>query len=163
MHQFHPLYIEFCSYFNGNQDYFECHEVLEEYWKDIAPGNKQHVLVGLIQLAVGMYHWRRHNFNGATTMLQKSQQCLQENRTSPFLEAIDLNHLVTQIQQTIQQTATKQPFQAFLLRITDPLLQRQVNQTITSFPKQDAYFLTHKHTLRDRSDIIKARRQKIKK
>lgn len=163
MHQFHPLYIEFCSYFNGNQDYFECHEVLEEYWKDIAPGNKQHVLVGLIQLAVGMYHWRRHNFDGATIMLQKSQQCLQENRTSTFLEAIDQNHLVQQLQYAIQQTAMKQPFQAFSLCITDPLLQQHIDQAMTSFSKQDEYFLTHKHALRDRSDIIKARQEKLKK
>ncbi|MER2115318.1 MAG: DUF309 domain-containing protein, partial [Solibacillus isronensis] len=37
---FHPLFIDYCAYFNGNNDYFECHEVLEEYWKEIAPREK---------------------------------------------------------------------------------------------------------------------------
>ena len=34
MHPYHhPLFVNFIVYFNSNQDYFECHEVLEEYWK----------------------------------------------------------------------------------------------------------------------------------
>ena len=37
---FHPLFVDYCAYFNGNEDYFECHEVLEEYWKEVAPGDK---------------------------------------------------------------------------------------------------------------------------
>ncbi|RKJ17377.1 DUF309 domain-containing protein, partial [Butyricicoccus sp. 1XD8-22] len=56
---FHPLFVQYFTYFNGNKDYFECHEVLEEYWKILAPGDKKHPLVGYIQLATGMYHWRR--------------------------------------------------------------------------------------------------------
>ena len=30
-------YIEYLMYFHGNRDYFECHEVLEEYWKEVSP------------------------------------------------------------------------------------------------------------------------------
>ena len=31
---YNPLFVKFIVYFNENQDFFECHEVLEEYWKE---------------------------------------------------------------------------------------------------------------------------------
>lgn len=55
------------------------HEVLEEYWKDIAPGDKNHPLVGYVQLATGLYHWRRGNFTGAVRILQKALANFQYN------------------------------------------------------------------------------------
>ncbi|WP_238323048.1 DUF309 domain-containing protein [Gorillibacterium massiliense] len=30
--EYDPLYIAFIWHFNGDRDYFECHEVLEELW-----------------------------------------------------------------------------------------------------------------------------------
>lgn len=32
MADYEPLYIDYLIYFNRDQDYFECHEVLEELW-----------------------------------------------------------------------------------------------------------------------------------
>ena len=62
MHPYHhPLFVNFIVYFNSNQDYFECHEVLEEYWKSIPDSDKDHPLTAYILLATGMYHWRRGN------------------------------------------------------------------------------------------------------
>ena len=37
--QHHTLFIDYCA-FSMEIKIFECHEVLEEYWKDIAPGDK---------------------------------------------------------------------------------------------------------------------------
>ena len=68
-----PLkYIDFLVHFHGDRDYFECHEILEEFWKEIDSKNKHSIWVGLIQLAVANYHHRRGNFNGALKTLQKS-------------------------------------------------------------------------------------------
>ena len=58
-------YIQFLIHFHGDYDYFECHEILEEYWKTKPRGNRDHYLVGLIQIAVSLYHHRRSNWNGA--------------------------------------------------------------------------------------------------
>ena len=37
---FHPTFVQFLTHFNDTHDYFECHEVLEDYWKEIAPNDK---------------------------------------------------------------------------------------------------------------------------
>ena len=94
---FHPLFVEFCAYFNTHEDYFECHEVLEEYWKDYAPGERIHPLVGYVQLATGMYHYRRGNTVGAARILAKAKQNLQQNSDSPFVTYIDLAQLLKDI------------------------------------------------------------------
>ncbi|MBI4463946.1 MAG: DUF309 domain-containing protein [Acidobacteria bacterium] len=53
--------------FNDEQ-FFECHEVLEEAWLD-ATGSQKTILQGLIQVAVAFYHLRRENFVGARRLL----------------------------------------------------------------------------------------------
>ena len=72
MHPYHhPLFVNFIVYFNENQDYFECHEVLEEYWKSLPDGGKEHPLTAYILLATGMYHWRRGNTTGQSAPSRK--------------------------------------------------------------------------------------------
>ncbi len=34
-------YLDYLVYFHGHRDYFECHEVLEEYWKKDQAGKKR--------------------------------------------------------------------------------------------------------------------------
>ncbi|WP_460291943.1 DUF309 domain-containing protein, partial [Bacillus cereus] len=35
-------YIQFLIHFHGDYDYFECHEILEEYWKTKPRGNRDY-------------------------------------------------------------------------------------------------------------------------
>lgn len=156
-HSFHPLYVDYCIYFNGNQDYFECHEVLEEYWKKVASGDKQHILVGLIQLATGLYHWRRNNFTGATRTLQKAYKQLQSKPHSFYLTPFDQKRLLQHIETSLHLLSTHTPFQSFLLPITDDMLKKEVEQAIPLLQKQDREYIIHKHKLRDRSDILRLR------
>ena len=158
----HPLYVDFCNYFNGTQDYFECHEVLEEYWKEIAPGDKEHVLVGLIQLATGMYHWRRNNFSGATKSLTKSFHNIERNEQSIFLKPLNLSLLKKQLLQSISQVEQHKPFHSFKIDIDNSELKKLVDKRILEQPKADEHFLLHKHMLRDRTEILEARAAKIK-
>ena len=37
-----PFFVKFIVYFNKNQDFFECHEVLEDYWKSL-PGEQRNI------------------------------------------------------------------------------------------------------------------------
>ncbi|WP_025690861.1 DUF309 domain-containing protein [Paenibacillus zanthoxyli] len=72
---YEPLYVAYLVYFNRDRDYFECHEVLEELWlsKDRDPLYK-----ALLQIAVGLYHYRNGNTRGAIIMLEGAAAKLRE-------------------------------------------------------------------------------------
>ncbi|QWU18078.1 hypothetical protein SAMN04487895_11588 [Paenibacillus sophorae] len=72
---YEPLYVAYLIYFNRDRDYFECHEVLEELWlsKDRDPLYK-----ALLQVAVGLYHYRNGNARGAIIMLEGAAAKLRE-------------------------------------------------------------------------------------
>lgn len=159
-HTFHPLYVNYCIYFNGNQDYFECHEVLEEYWKMVAPGDKNHILVGFVQLATGLYHWRRDNVTGAARILQKAYQNFCDNKDSLYLSPINQKDLFSHLENSIELVIQQKPFQAFFLNIQDKELKNSVQAAIKELPVPDNNYITHKHKLRDRSDILMARELK---
>lgn len=155
-----PDFIEFCAYFNGNQDYFECHEVLEEYWKKVDPGNKEHLLVGFIQLATGLYHWRRENMSGASRMLKKAYDKIVKNKAHPFFDYIHFQQLCNDCLKSIDLIEKQQPFEAFPFIFIHPTFEALVNEKIISLPAQPHDFLLHKHMLRDRSDILRLRKEK---
>ncbi|TSI10083.1 DUF309 domain-containing protein [Lysinibacillus sp. BW-2-10] len=160
---FHSLFVDYCTYFNGNQDYFECHEVLEEYWKECAPGDKNHPLVGYVQLATGMYHWRRNNKNGARKILKKALNNFSKNESSPFFAFIDYAKLYRDCENCIASIEKDMPFQPIKLSITNKELSTIVNEKIKELPILSTEYLLHKHMLRDRSDILKARDEKIRR
>lgn len=139
--QLHPLFIDYCAYFTLG-DYFECHEVAEEYWKMLAPGDKEHALVGYIQLAAGLYHERRGNTRGAQKLLTSAERILM-NADDVFFTYVNREQLV----------ATRN------LPMSDEL-QSLVTTRVAELPKLDAHFIMHKHTLRDRSEVIAARQPK---
>lgn len=55
------------------EEWFECHEVLEAIWRATPKGAERELLQGLIQLAVSLEHWRRHNPRGAAGQWAKAQ------------------------------------------------------------------------------------------
>jgi uncharacterized protein len=164
MHLYHhPLFVQFMVYFNDNQDYFECHEVLEEYWKSLPDSDKEHPLTAYILLATGMYHWRRGNLAGAIRTLRKS-----EKKFPAFLaylsEEIDLQQLIANVRQTVDLVEKELPFQAFPIIITSPILQARIEQAQQSMKLLPfgSKAVIHKHMLRDRSDILRERDEKKK-
>ena len=157
---FHPLYIEYCTYFNGNRDYFECHEVLEEYWKQQAPGDKLHPLVGYVQLATGMYHWRRNNNIGALKILKKAIKNFSMNKSSPYFDFIDFKTLYKNTELVIQAIEKNESFSPFKLTFTNAEFASKVQEQINQLTKLPSEYLLHKHMLRDRSDILEMRRLK---
>ena len=159
MHPYHhPLFVNFMVYFNDNQDYFECHEVLEEYWKSLPDGNKEHPLTAFILLSTGLYHWRRGNTIGALRTLRKAHAKFS---TFPalYMGEIDMTELALDVQQALQQVEDGQPFHAFSLLISSEQLQTHIETTKPSMQLlpfgSDA--IIHKHMLRDRSDILHER------
>jgi predicted metal-dependent hydrolase len=47
--------------------FFECHDTLEEAWSGMR-GEARDFFQGLIQVSVGLYHWRNGNPCGAATL-----------------------------------------------------------------------------------------------
>lgn len=156
----HPLFLQYIIHFNDEKDYFECHEVGEEYWKEIAPKDKTHPLTGWIQLAVGMYHWRRSNYPGALRSLIRAKPKLAE--PSIWTEGFDQQELIDLLTDSIQGVTDREPFRHYDL----PLLPGELIQAVNSqkqqymTPAHDDYYLMHKHRLRDRTEIIALRQQK---
>ncbi|MEX2104338.1 MAG: DUF309 domain-containing protein, partial [Bacilli bacterium] len=49
-------------HFNMDRDYYECHEVMEELWLE---DGRNLFYQGLLQIAVGLYHFRNDNVSGS--------------------------------------------------------------------------------------------------
>lgn len=148
----HPLFIKFMAYFNGNQDYFECHEVLEDYWNEVAPRDKSHPLVGYILTAVGLYHWRRGNFAGAGKSVKKARRNLAGALAgnSPFFDGIDADRLLRSLDEAACRIEAGRPFVPFEIAVTDPLLEKSVELAARGLEGKDSPSLIHKHMLRGR-------------
>ncbi|MFZ7945113.1 MULTISPECIES: DUF309 domain-containing protein [Bacillaceae] len=162
-------YIQFLAHFHGDRDYFECHEILEEYWKNTDCRNKSSIWVGLILLAVSTYHHRRSNFNGARRTLEKAIKIFETQAgwlRKLGLEKQLLNDLLTVRLSLIEKEAA---YSSFDLPICDStLLKMCENYCVKAgFPwgKDSDYTnisLIHRHTLRDRSGVIEERHQSLK-
>jgi uncharacterized protein len=83
MDELHEKYLEGIRLFN-EEDYFECHEVLEELWTETL-GEEQLFYQGLIQAAVGMLHFGNENLGGARKLYGSARQKL-EQYPSPYLQ-----------------------------------------------------------------------------
>ncbi|WP_169081625.1 DUF309 domain-containing protein [Paenibacillus sp. PL91] len=166
MNNFPNAYISYLVEFHASRDYFECHELLEEYWKEHPEDPLADTWVGLIQLAVGLYHERRGNLRGALKMLTQAQRKLS---ASPLEElGIDKDSLQKQL---IPRIAA---LQAEKDRMYTDLNLQIVNLKVSSLCQEacesrgliwgapsplDDDSIIHRHTRRDRSDVIAARKE----
>lgn len=166
--QYPQAYIEFLSRFHGDRDYFECHELLEQYWKEhpASPYNK--VWVGLIQAAVALYHQRRGNVAGAVKSLTNSI-----NNSDPSLlrelgidAAVWLERL--QSRRAILVNDPNVNYADMNIPLTDERLAHRCRALTvehgfmwcgsSDFGRSE---LIHRHLLRDRSDVIEQRRKAL--
>jgi hypothetical protein len=166
MHPYHhPLFSEFIVYFNENEDYFECHEVLEEYWKSLENRNKAHPLTAFILLSTAMYHWRRGNFDGALRTLRKAERNFKTlSEQSPFNELLNFEQLQNDISKSLTLLNNRNTFQPFKICIRSSDLQQIVknNSISMNLLPFGSDSIIHKHMLRDRTDILKEREEKKK-
>nr|WP_036718852.1 DUF309 domain-containing protein [Paenibacillus sp. JCM 10914] len=124
---FEPLYVAYLVYFNRDRDYFECHEVLEELWleQERDPRYK-----GLLQAAVGLFHFRNHNVRGAYKMFNSAIKQLE-----PYAEdelGIEMGVLVSEMRRYAKQLAAYDilpiAYRDLSIEIWDPRLQTAVDQ-----------------------------------
>lgn len=121
-HLYAKEYIEYLVYFHGSRDYFECHEVLEEYWKKVDKGNKDSILVAFILLAVSCYHHRRKNFSGAFRTLKKARNLFLKNEEQLYPYGIEKEALFSLLNKKLKAIEAHKMYQSFILPIFDPYL-----------------------------------------
>jgi uncharacterized protein len=162
-------YVDYLIYFHGYRDFFECHEVLEAYWKEHPNDPKSAAYVGLIQVAVGLYHERRGNKAGAGKMFTSAISNLNLNIQHAEALGLNVGRLTEDIDERIRKLAADSPFVDYNLPISDPALLAYCIQlceqknVLWGRPSDlNNVQILHKHTLRDRSDVIREREKQAK-
>ncbi|MGG0716634.1 DUF309 domain-containing protein [Robertmurraya massiliosenegalensis] len=160
-------YIEYLVHFHGDRDYFECHEVLEEYWKKVDKSNKNSVLVGFILLAVSNYHHRRENFSGAARTLKKAIAILQQYELEPY--GLAESEFLPLLKKRLVRIEERQEYKSLNFPIYDSSLieackkaceQKGLSWCVVSDLSNDE--IVHRHLLRDRSEVIQEREDALK-
>jgi len=158
-------YIQFLVHFHGDRDYFECHEILEEYWKQVDPKNKDSIWVSLILLAVSCYHHRRANFTGAKRTLTKSLMIMKAQPQA--LRKLGINPVVLLDKADEQLTAieAEKVYESFNIPLEDSKLIEickaaceESGFTWGAISDMTNRSLIHRHKLRDRTDVIEKRK-----
>lgn len=85
--------------FNRGQ-FFEQHETLEGIWIS-EPDAVRYLYQGILQVGVGLYHWRRGNWRGAVAKLRQGVVKLDPYR--PACMSIDVERLVRESTRLLQQ------------------------------------------------------------
>ncbi|MFD2925858.1 DUF309 domain-containing protein [Halobacillus naozhouensis] len=126
-------YLEYLAHFHGTRDYFECHEVLEDYWKETDPENRESVWVCLIQLAVSQYHFRRNNTKGALTLIRKTLHKLTANHCQLQSLGIDYAALERQLVNQKKRLEDQRDYTSLTLPLSDPHLIEAVKLLCTDW------------------------------
>ncbi|MDP4162503.1 MAG: DUF309 domain-containing protein [Bacillota bacterium] len=159
-------YIDYLIQFHAERDYFECHEILEEYWKKEDPSNKNSIWVALILLAVSAYHHRRGNFSGAMRTLLKAKAIFLRNQSQVQILGLDTLQLFTLLDDRCSQIKQNNDFTNFPLPISDAQLLELCNYeckkrelTWNNGSSTTEHDIIHRHITRDRTSVIKEREQ----
>ncbi|UUZ79311.1 DUF309 domain-containing protein [Paenibacillus sp. P26] len=167
MQSYPDAYIEYLNYFHSARDYFECHEVMEEFWKEHPDDPLRDTYEGLIQLAVAQYHHRRGNVAGAVKMLT----CALHNMKPEHLERLGLEPETLLDLMRVRLSALSAgktdysdpdlPLKdAELLELCRKARGEEADGWSKPSDMNDAYLL-NKHTLRDRSAVRREREQQF--
>ena len=164
MRSYPASYIAYLVHFHATRDYFECHELLEEYWKEHPDDGLADLWVGLIQLAVGQYHERRGNRRGAGRMYAESLNRLTNaDWSATGADRADLiDQLRVRLAEVNGQGETTYKDMSFfiqdveLMRLCEAECQKLGVVWGAGSPMDDESVI-HRHMLRDRSDVIAAR------
>jgi uncharacterized protein len=132
---YNPLLIAFVYHFNATEDYFECHEVLEELWME---EGRDIFYQGLLQIAVGLYHHRNGNVSGAIKLLSGGIDKL--GREPGRNEGMDIGKLLADSRSCLTrlQQEENMSFCPFKIRILDKKLEEALSILITNPPERQA-------------------------
>uniref|UniRef100_UPI0011552444 DUF309 domain-containing protein n=1 Tax=Bacillus sp. S1-R5C1-FB TaxID=1973491 RepID=UPI0011552444 len=118
-------YIQFLIHFHVDYDYFECHEILEEYWKTKPRRKRDNYLVGLMQIAVSLYHHSRSNWNGPEKLMKGAITILEKNSAHVLHLGINEAQLLFLLKDKFQSIQKKEGFKTLFLPISGIALEKQ--------------------------------------
>lgn len=163
-------YIDFLVHFHGDRDYFECHEILEEYWKEIDAGNKNSVWVGFILLSVSCYHHRRGNYEGASRTIEKSLKILSKNHQDLYNLGIDADQLIILLGSRLLEINNRKQYSSLNLPIINKALIQKCLEKCRLLQMEwckesnlSNIDLIHRHSRRDRTQVIMDRLDSLNK
>ncbi|GGG88865.1 DUF309 domain-containing protein [Paenibacillus radicis (ex Gao et al. 2016)] len=156
-------YLHYLMEYHATRDFFECHELLEEYWKEHPGDSRAELWVGLIQLAVGHYHLRRGNYNGARKIYANALYRLNPPALRELgIDGDKLLHALTLRQENLV-AGELVGYKEMDFDLIDPLLEAEMQKRCEAAGLQWGKIegieaaIIHRHKLRDRSDIVAAR------
>ncbi|TYP72587.1 DUF309 domain-containing protein [Paenibacillus methanolicus] len=159
-------YVRYLVEFHATRDYFECHELLEEHWKEHPGDPFADTWVGLIQLAVGCYHHRRGNLSGAVKMFMQASNRLKAETLKEL--GLDGERSIALLNERRAAASAGAAFLDVQLPIVDEWLSGEClrmtreDGLIWGAPSTGDESLTERHRLRDRSDVLAAREAALK-
>lgn len=114
----HPRLKDAVSLFN-QQDYFNCHEILEEVWRESSTDDK-HFYEGLIRLSTGLHlRFHRRIQQGAINLLTQGLMRLEQYQ--PTYLGVDVARLYKEVDEHLQNLkASKKAQPGFLERWRTP-------------------------------------------
>ncbi|MFD1396032.1 DUF309 domain-containing protein [Kroppenstedtia eburnea] len=123
--RYSPLFVKFIHHFNGDRDYYECHEVLEELWME---EGRDPLYQGLLQVAVALYHHRNGNVNGARKLFRGALGKLEYQPEDALGIDLAAFRRDAQARLDVLEQSTEAPFpeRHLNIRVLDPLLREQV-------------------------------------
>jgi predicted metal-dependent hydrolase len=89
MIEYPEKYLEGVRLFNA-EDFFECHDVLEELWSETL-GEEKKFLQGLIQASVALFHFGNENLGSAPEAVRVGSQ---ESRTVCRIMGLNLDEFL---------------------------------------------------------------------
>lgn len=99
MTEYPEKYREGVRLFNA-QEFFECHEILEELWSETL-GEQRKFYQGLIQAAVALFHFGNENLGGARKLYHSARGNLERYGTQN--EGLDLEKFLASMKFCFQE------------------------------------------------------------
>ncbi|WP_308634661.1 DUF309 domain-containing protein [Paenibacillus silvisoli] len=136
-------FVHFIVLFNVDEDYFECHEVMEELWLE---EGRNVLYQGLLQAAVGLHHFRNDNFSGAVKLFNQAENKLVHYPDE--MMGLDLKQIRADIAASLKPLlewqerdaaaghASPPPFAPFRLVVLDDEL-RQLTKALAEIPLEN--------------------------
>lgn len=168
----HKYLTDFYNELIIKQDYFECHEIAEDYWKSKGNFSKVDTEVFLVQISTGEYHYRRGNITGAKKCYSKAIKLLEEQNYP--LEDIGLSDQTREFLKTrldnIDNYIVFKPPNIPLTKSMLNTLYIQYGQNLEEHAFIKSIYEQHvthqdvvdKHLLRDRSSVNQARAEALR-
>ncbi|MFO1021197.1 MAG: DUF309 domain-containing protein [Planctomycetales bacterium] len=98
-------YLHAVQLFN-EEDFFECHDVLEELWSETI-GPEKKFYQGLIQVAICLFHFGNENLGGARKLYESCYKYLEPYQ--PTYMSIDVSRLLQDLQRCLHELLSAPP------------------------------------------------------